>query len=260
MAPPDDSKPIQCSVKKSRKFGQCDAVFTPAGRGSHQLHVKVQNTNVKGSPVVVPVSVPPEERGNLLMKTITGLSVPTGIAVTEEGLVVVSEWGKNCITVLNKEWEEVRSIGGIEKGSAGLEDPLGIAISHKGTILVVDGKNCSIREFTLDGKETQCIHPEQSGLVSPTDIAVNRNIGHVYIVDEYINTVTVLNPDLTFSHIFPVFETEPFGGPVAIAIDSKGLVYIAEYYNYRILKFTPEGQFVSSFTTQGAGPATIQTS
>ena len=92
LASPDDSKPIQCSVKKSRKFGQYDAAFTPAGRGSHQLHVKVQNTNVKGSPVVVPVSVPPEERGNLLMKTITGLSMPTGIAVTEEGLVVVSEW------------------------------------------------------------------------------------------------------------------------------------------------------------------------
>ena len=133
-----------------------------------------------------------------------------------------------------------------------MEDPLGIAISHKGTILVVDGKNCSIREFTLDGKETQCIHPKESGLVSPTDIAVNRNTGHVYIVDDYINTVTVLNPDLTFSHNFPVFETELFGGPVAIAIDSKGLVYIAKYYNYRILKFTPEGQFVSSFTTQGA--------
>ena len=35
------------------------------------------------------------------MKTITGLRRPSGVAVTDDGLVIVSE--RSCITVLDKE-------------------------------------------------------------------------------------------------------------------------------------------------------------
>ena len=41
LTPPDNSQPIQCSVKESRQSGQYNVVFTPVTRGLHQLHVKV---------------------------------------------------------------------------------------------------------------------------------------------------------------------------------------------------------------------------
>ena len=41
FTPPDNSQPIQCSVKESRQTGQYNVIFTPVTRGLHQLHVRV---------------------------------------------------------------------------------------------------------------------------------------------------------------------------------------------------------------------------
>ena len=90
LTPPDNSQPIQCSVKESRQSGQYNVIFTPVTRGLHQLHVGVNDIEISVSPVNIPVSVPPEKRGTPV-KTITGLRRPTGIAVTDDGLVIVSE-------------------------------------------------------------------------------------------------------------------------------------------------------------------------
>ena len=63
LTPPDNSQPIQCSVKESRQSGQYNVVFNPVTRGLHQLHVRVCNKEIPGSPMSIPVSVPPEKRG-----------------------------------------------------------------------------------------------------------------------------------------------------------------------------------------------------
>ena len=41
LTPPDNSPPIQCSVKESSQSGQYSVAFTPITRGIHQLHVTV---------------------------------------------------------------------------------------------------------------------------------------------------------------------------------------------------------------------------
>ena len=57
LTPPDNSQPIQCSVKESRQSGQYNVVFTPVTRGLHQVHVRVHDGEIPGSPVNIPVSV-----------------------------------------------------------------------------------------------------------------------------------------------------------------------------------------------------------
>ena len=42
-----------------------------------------------------------------------------------------------------------------------------------------------------------------------------------------------------------------------MAIDSRGFVYVADRDNHRMQKFTPEGQFVSSFGTKGSQPGQL---
>ncbi|MGA1841651.1 MAG: hypothetical protein ACMUIU_13595 [bacterium] len=44
-----------------------------------------------------------------------------------------------------------------------------------------------------------------------------------------------------------------FFNPSGIAIDDKGFVYVADTYNNRIQKFTPEGGFVTKWGTWGSG-------
>ena len=106
LTPPDNSEPIQCSVKESRHSGQYNVVFTPVTRGLHQLHVRVHDGEIPGSPVNIPVSVPPEKRGTPV-KTISGLRGPSGVAVTDDGLLIVSECYGDCFTILDKEGEKI---------------------------------------------------------------------------------------------------------------------------------------------------------
>ena len=204
LTPPDNSQPIQCSVKESRQSGQYNVVFTPVTRGLHQLHVRVYDIEISGSPLSIPVSVPPEKRGTPV-KTISGLRGPSGVAVTDDGLVIVSERDGHCITILDKEGKKIRSFGshGTERGQ--LSYPEGVAISSKGTILVADSYNHRIQEFTMDGKCISCVGTKGNGPLQfkyPQGIAVNRTTGQVVVTDYNNHRVQVLNSNLTFSHMF----------------------------------------------------------
>ena len=259
LTPPDNSQPIQCSVKESRQSGQYNVIFTPVTRGLHQLHVRVCTKEIPGSPVNIPVSVPPEKRGTPV-KTITGLRGTSGVAVTEDGLVIVCEG--SCITVLDKEGKKIRLFGshGTERGQVSF--PQGVAISSKGTVIVADCDNHRIQEFTIDGKCISCVGTKGNGLLQfcyPRGIAVNKTTGQVVVTDYFNHRIQVLNSTLTFSYMFGSKGSGrgQFKFPIDIAVDNEGFVYVAEHGNHRIQKFTPEGQFVCSFGTEGSQPGQL---
>ena len=261
LTPPDNSQPIQCSVKESRQSGQYNVIFTPVTRGLHQLHVRVCDIEISSSPMSIPVSVPPEKRGTPV-KTIIGLRGPTGVAVTDDGLVIVSERGAHCVTILDKEGNKMRSFGSRGTGWGQLRYPEGVALSSKGTILVADSYNHRIEEFRMDGKCISCVGTEGNGPLQfwyPKGIAVNRTTGQVVVTEYNNDRVQVLNSNLTFSHMFNSYSSGQgqFKYPIDVAIDNEGFVYVADCYNHRIQKFTVEGQFVCSFGTKGSQPGQL---
>ena len=181
LTPPDNSQPIQCSVKESRQSGQYNVIFTPVTRGLHQLHVRVNDIEIPGSPLSIPISVPPKKRGTPV-KTISGLRGPSGLAVTDDGLVIVSERDAHCITILDKEGKKIRSFGSYGTGRGQLKYPEGVALSSKGTILVADSCNHRIQEFTMNGKRISCVGTKDNGPLQfelPLGIAVNRTTGRL---------------------------------------------------------------------------------
>ena len=261
LTPPDNSPPIQCSVKESSQSGQYSVVFTPFTRGIHQLHVTVNGSNIPGSPISVSVSVSPKMRGTRV-KTITGIDRPRGVAVTDDGLVIVCEKRSHCITVLDREGRKIRSIGTEGKGRGQLEHPQGVAITSKGTILVADSYNHRIQEFTMEGDCVSCVGTIGTGPLQfnhPCGITINKTTGQVFVVDTYNYKVQVLHPDLTFSHMFGSKGSSQgqFNCPYDVAIDSQGYVYVTDGDNHRVQQFTPEGQFVSSFGTEGPEPGQL---
>ena len=63
--------------------------------------------------------------------------------------------------------------------------------------------------------------------------------------------VQVLNPYLIYLHCFGSKGNKPgeLNHPCGIAIDQDGMVYVSDYYNHKVQKFTPEGTFLSEFST-----------
>ena len=259
FTPPDNSPPIQCSIKESSQSGQYSVVFTPITRGIHQLNVTVNGGNISGSPVSVPVSVPPKMRGTPV-KTITGVNGPRGVAVTDDGLAIVSEGPSHCITILDSEGRKIRSIGTQGCGRGQLEQPQGVAITSKGTVLVADWNNHRIQEFTMEGDCVSCVGTKGTGPLQfnhPCGITINKTTGQVFVTCNH--RVQVLHPDLTFSHMFGSDGSSQgqFKSPYDVAIDSQGYVYVTDCSNHRVQQFTPEGQFVSSFGTRGSEPGQL---
>ncbi len=202
----------------------------------------------------IPVTVPVKMR-NKPIKTIAGLKKPQGVAVTRDGLLVVSEEGGHCITIMDKEGKKLRSFGSYGNRRGQLHDPCGVAITSKGTILVADYGNNRIQEYTMEGDCITCIGTEGNGVLQfscPCGITIHKTTGQVFIVDMGNSRVQVINPDLTFSHMFGSRGSGQgqFLSPVDVAINNKGFLFVTDHDNNRIQKFATMGQFVSLFKSE----------
>ena len=261
LTPPDNNQPIECTVKESTQSGQYKVVFTPITRSLHQLHVRVHDINIPGSPLSIPVSISPKMRGNPV-KSITGLKSPWGIDVTDDGLMIVSEHDNYCITVLDREGKKMKSFGSQGSGRGQFIYPSGIAVTSNRTILVVDARNHRIQELTMQGECIACIGEKGSGPLQfkcPRGITINKTTGQVFVADEGNHRIQVLNPDLTFSYTFGSNGSKngQFHFARDVILDSKGFLYVTDIDNHRIQKFTPEGRFVDMFGTKGSKPGQL---
>ena len=222
----------------------------PSIIGTHT--VKVQVYDIELEDTLVTISYNPYLDNITPVRTITELNNPWGVAVSDDGHVIVTECFGNCVTILDNEGKKVKSFGG-RGGSGNVEfyNPRGIAITPDNFILVSD--NHRIQKINMDGYHVASVGEEGSGPLqfnAPDGIAISHITGQVYIADWHNHRIQVLNPDLTFSHSFGSEGSAngQFKYPHDIAIDSQGLVYVADTDNHRIQKFSPDGKFVVQFT------------
>ena len=215
---------------------------------------QVNNIQVESTSIVIPFN--PYLDNITPVCTIPELNTPYGVAVTNDGHVIVSELSGNCVSVLDREGKKVKSFG---KGNRNIKFsiPSGVVVTPDNFIFVAD--NHKIQKISMDGEYITSVGKEGSGPLEfdhPYGIAISSTTGHIYIVDCSNHRIQVLNPDLTFSHKCGIKGSAEgqVNRPRGVAIDQHGLVYVTDTDNDRIQKFTPEGQFLSQFGIKGSGP------
>ncbi|HXQ71101.1 MAG TPA: NHL repeat-containing protein [Pyrinomonadaceae bacterium] len=151
---------------------------------------------------------------------------------------------------------------------AGFSDPFGIAIADDGTIYVADaGESNRIRKITSEGILTSLAGGNEgfadgagaaASFNTPSGLAIDSS-GNLYVADTGNNRIRKVTPqgevsaiagDGTSGYIDGAAAQARFNGPISVAVDATGNVFVADTYNDRVRKISPDGQ-VS--TVAGAG-------
>ena len=145
--------------------------------------------------------------------------------------------------------------GGKGAGRGQFDSPTGLAVDAKGNILVADTNNGRIEKFSPTGTFLSTFGTDRIGhgqLGEPNGIAVDRT-GNIYVAEVASNhRVQKLAPDGTF--IAEWKGPDPgFYGPRRIAIGSDDSIYVVDQGRTRIVKFSPDGQVLSSWGSKGTG-------
>ena len=245
---------IKCEVNPSTS-SEYEVVYRPTQKGKYQLHIKVSNRHIRGSPFTV---VAQGELGMDTIRIIPDLAKPWGVAINKEGQVIIAESRGNCISIYSN-GERKKSFGKEGTALGQFLHPRGVAVDRAGNILIVDGGNHRIQKFTADGKFIDSIGSEGVDnkplqFSNPVGIGISPS-EKVYICDNYNHRVQILKSDLSFSTSFGSKGNGDgqFLGPCDVAFDSRGKVYVVDNENHCIQVFTEEGCFLQKFGKKGRG-------
>ncbi|XP_068702467.1 tripartite motif-containing protein 2-like isoform X1 [Montipora foliosa] len=120
------------------------------------------------------------------------LQYPSGVAVTENNDVLISESERHQLKVFHKNTESFSVLGRRGVGKDHLMNPRGLAIDNKGNILVADSLNHRIQVIDAQGRFITSLGRLGSGpgcLDTPYAVAVNSR-GQVIIADSGNHRIT----------------------------------------------------------------------
>jgi sugar lactone lactonase YvrE len=153
-------------------------------------------------------------------------------------------------------------LSGAEDGAAAasrFSDPYGIAVDAKGNVYVADGGESNrIRRISVAGVVSTLAGGREgfadgagtaAAFNTPSALALDHE-GNLYVADTGNHAVRRIAPDGTVTTIAgngtPGFADgngtgARFNGPVGIAVDDAGIVYVADTYNDRIRRIARDG-------------------
>jgi DNA-binding beta-propeller fold protein YncE len=135
--------------------------------------------------------------------------------------------------------------GGRGTGKGEFDSPTGIAVDGSGNVLVADTDNGRIEKFSPNGTFVTIVGQFEA----PNGIAIDR-AGNIYVAEiGSKHDVQKLGPDGKF-----IAEWAPgLYGPRRIAIGPDDSVYVVDSGRNRIVKFSPDGQVLASWGSEGSG-------
>ncbi|MFD8695475.1 NHL repeat-containing protein [Kitasatospora purpeofusca] len=213
--------------------------------------------------------------------TTSSLNCPFSVTFDSSGDLYIADYQNHRVrkvstggTITTVAGNGVKGYGG-DGGpatAASLKDPAGVAVDRIGNLYIADRSNQRVRKVGPDGTITTVAGSGTHGfsgdggpatrarLNFPHSIAVD-GAGNLFIADDYNHRLRKVGPDGTITTVAGD-GTEGYGGdggpatraglnfPHGIAIDAAGTLYIADRYNYRVRKVTPDGTIT---TVAGTG-------
>ncbi|XP_070548214.1 B-box type zinc finger protein ncl-1-like [Ptychodera flava] len=109
---------------------------------------------------------------------------PSGIAVTSDGNILVSDWDRHCIRVYTSNGGYSSNIGSQGDGPGQLIYPWLLAVNSSDDIIVSDTGNNRIQILNVDGRHLKEIRLEDQLIVPPRGLSVDRE-NNIYVCSNY---------------------------------------------------------------------------
>jgi tripartite motif-containing protein 71 len=154
----------------------------------------------------------------------------------------------------------VRTIGAPGSGQGQFQYPDGIAVDATNGLFVVDSWNRRVERFAPDGSflgQWPAVGSMDGTITDyPGSIALDPRHGDLCLTYRGANCVIRYDQRGYPVRTWGGHGSGPgqFDQPVGVVVDDSGFVYVAEYGNSRIQKFTEAGVFVSQWNAIPTGP------
>lgn len=186
---------------------------------------------------------------------VPGLGFPSAVTMDAAGLIYILQREEKLdpVIVADRDGRVLRSWG---KGLFTI--PHSIRLDPQGNVWTVDSSSSQVRKFSARGELLMTLEvggqPKNgSNFNGATDIAFAPN-GHLYISDGYGNArILEYTPEGKRVREWGSAGTGPgqFQQPHGLAIDDRGIVYVADRKNGRVQRFDLTGKFLSEWTGLG---------
>ena len=187
---------------------------------------------------------------------------PFGLAVDSRGKVYVADQSVGAVFIFDEENSKVEMIRNRHEASFGLI--YGLAMDDNDRLFVSDLKLRHVAVF--DAKHQQETSFGADVLARPGGVAIDRENRFLYVVDTDKDVVDVFDAD-NFKLLRQIGTpgkkhtlTSPgtFSLPSHVAVDKEGNVYVTDTLNDRVEIFDADGNFISTFGSNGDGPGHFQ--
>jgi DNA-binding beta-propeller fold protein YncE len=188
---------------------------------------------------------------------VPALSDPKNVAVGPDGRIYVVEGKANRVSVFNPDGTFSSSFGGPGQGDGQFQEPWGIAVAPGGNIYVADTWNHRVEYFDPNGKflgkwgrlgDAKGSTATEPGVFwGPREIAISP-AGEVFVTDTGNKRVQVFGLDGTFKRMFGGAGSAAgqFNEEVGLSLDNQGNLWVADTWNNRIQKLSPNGDPLGS--------------
>ena len=231
----------------SKGRGVYEVTYTPEVRGRHTLIVKVNGTQIAGSPFQVFAKIHPTQLGEPV-RVVKGVVDPWGIALNSKQQLVVAEDRK--VTVFDREGKKIQTIT-CEK----LSRPMGVAVDKDDNIYLSENIYSSLFKFSKEGKLMKVVGQEGTRPGEFKNPGIIKIINDkLYVSDRWNHRVQILNTELEYVNSFGCHGDGDgqFKYPNGIAQDRAGNLYVTDTDNNRVQVFDCKGQLLSTFSKKGA--------
>jgi sugar lactone lactonase YvrE len=196
---------------------------------------------------------------------------PAGIAIDQSGRIYVADPPDHRVRRIDPDGT-IATVAGRGSGGFGgdgglaiealLNQPSGVAVDAKGVLYIADRLNGRIRRVDPNGKISS-VSTGDFKLLEPVAVALDQN-GDLLVVDYRLTMVLRIGPNGAATPIAGTSQADFDGdggparaarlrGPMALAVDADGNIYVADADDHRVRKINVDGTITTVAGTGSPG-------